>query len=137
MNRLEPVLEPRNPLEQPLEHVEFFDLSTPRFNSCSENGTANDMIEPMETSCSLCGEPSGRALSHWFCNLCMNKPPVIEMINYKSLVHSESVFSNDIENTVYHRIDTPRVCPSSSDNLLHAVVPKNIKTKKKTELGSR
>ena len=136
MSGLEPSLEPRNPLEPLLEHVEFFDLSTPRINLCSENGTANDMVLPMEI-CSLCGEPSGRALSHWFCSLCMNKPPVIEMINYKSLVHTESVFSNVVENTEYHRIDTPRVCPSSPSNSLHSSpVPKTIKTKK-NEVGSR
>ena len=88
------------------------------------------MVLPMEI-CSLCGEPSGRALSHWFCSLCMNKPPVIEMINYSSSANAESVFSNDVENTVFHRIDTPRVCPSSSNNSLHAVVPKNTKKDKK------
>ena len=128
MNELEPSLEPRNLLEQSLEHVVYFDLSTPRIDPFPENGNANDIIQPTEEVCHLCGEPSGRELSHWFCSLCMNKPPTIEMINYKSLVHSESVFSNDVENTVYHRIDTPRVCPSSSHNLLHdTVVPKNAK----------
>ena len=127
MNGLEPSLEPRNPLEQSLEHVVCFDLSTPRIDPSPENGNANAIIQPTEEVCHLCGEPSGRKLSHWFCSLCMNKPPKIDMINYKSLVHSESVFSNVVENTEYHRIDTPRVCPSSSDNLLHADVPKNIK----------
>ena len=128
---LEPSVEPRNWLEPLLEQIEFYDLSTPRLNLSPENGKANDAIEPMEEPCPLCGEPSGRKLSHWFCNLCMNKPPVIEMINYKSLVHTESVFSNVVENTEYHRIDTPRVCPSSPSNSLHSSpVPKTIKTEK-------
>ena len=128
MSGLEPSLEPRNSLEPLLEQVDFFDVSTPRVNLSPEKGNANVVIEPTEVICHLCGEPSGRKLSHWFCNLCMNKPPVIEMINYKSLVHTESVFSNVVENTEYHRIDTPRVCPSSPSNSLHSShVPKTIK----------
>ena len=131
MSGLEPSLEPRNSLEPLLEQVDFFDVSTPRVNLSPEKGNANVVIEPTEVICHLCGEPSGRKLSHWFCNLCMNKPPVIEMINYKSLVHTESVFSNVVENTEYHRIDTPRVCPSSPSNSLHSShVPKTIKTEK-------
>ena len=138
MSGLEPSLEPRNSLEPLLEQVDFFDVSTPRVNLSPEKGNANVVIEPTEVICHLCGEPSGRKLSHWFCNLCMNKPPVIEMINYKSLVHTESVFSNVVENTAYHRIDTPRVCPSSPSNSLHSSpVPKTIKTEKKIEVGSR
>ena len=133
MSGLEPSLEPRNSLEPLLEQVDFFDVSTPRVNLSPEKGNANVVIEPTEVICHLCGEPSGRKLSHWFCNLCMNKPPVIEMINYKSLVHTESVFSNVVENTEYHRIDTPRVCPSSPSNSLHSsLVPKTIKTEKRT-----
>ena len=131
MSGLEPSLEPRNSLEPSLEQVDFYDVSTPRVNLSPEKGNANVVIEPTEVICHLCGEPSGRKLSHWFCNLCMNKPPVIEMINYKSLVHTESVFSNVVENTEYHRIDTPRVCPSSPSNSLHSsLVPKTIKTEK-------
>ena len=61
----------------------------------------------------------------------MNKPPVIEMINYSSSANAESVFSDDVENTVFHRIDTPRICPSSSTNSLHDDVPKNTKKDKK------
>ena len=137
MSGLEPSLEPRNSLEPLLEQVDFFDMSTPRVNLTPEKGNANVVTEPTEVICHLCGEPSGRKLSHWFCNLCMNKPPVIEMINYKSLVHTESVFSNVVENTEYHRIDTPRVCPSSPSNSLHSsLVPKTIKTEK-NEVGSR
>ena len=129
---LEPSLEPRNSLEPLLEQVDFFDVSTPRVNLSPEKGNANVVIEPTEVICHLCGEPSGRKLSHWFCNLCMNKPPVVEMINYKSIVHCESVFSNEIESTVYHRIDTPRVCLSPPINSLHAcAVPKNTKKDKK------
>ena len=132
MSGLEPSLEPRNSLEPLLEQVDFFDVSTPRVNLSPEKGNANVVIEPTEVICHLCGEPSGRKLSHWFCNLCMNKPPVIEMINYKSLVHTESVFSNVVENTEYHRIDTPRVCPSSPSNSLHSShVLKTIKKDKK------
>ena len=129
---LEPSLEPMNSLEQSLEHVEFFDLSTPRIDLFPENGNANGIIQLTEEVCHLCGEPSGRELSHWFCSLCMNKPPKIDMINYKSLVHCESVFSNVVENTEYHRIDTPRVCLSPPINSLHAcAVPKNTKNYKK------
>ena len=132
MSGLEPSLEPRNSLEPSLEQVDFYDVSTPRVNLSPEKGNANVVIEPTEVICHLCGEPSGRKLSHWFCNLCMNKPPVIEMINYKSLVQSESMFSNVIENTIYHRIDTPRVCPNPFTNSLHSSdVPEITKKLKK------